>query len=126
MKLNQKNALDDVVEQEKIANDFGFCWQTIDQVLEQIRSECNEVKQAWDHQDIENLKEEIGDLINAALSLAVFCKLDPVQLMTENNTKFQKRFNKVVALAKADGLDNLHGQPLEVLLSYWDKAKKLT
>ena len=126
MTLFKQDVLEVVIQQEKTANDFGFCWEDIDQVLEQIRSECDEVKQAWENVDKENLKEEIGDLINSTLSLAVFCKLNPIEVLAENNTKFQKRFDTVVALAKADGLENLHGQPLEILLGYWNKAKETT
>jgi uncharacterized protein YabN with tetrapyrrole methylase and pyrophosphatase domain len=124
MKIDTHNVIEVTIHQEKIANDFGFCWKNIDQVLEQIKNECNEVKLAWLREDKENLEEEIGDLINATLSLAVFCNLDPVKVIGKNNKKFQKRFDTVVALAKEDGLETLNGQPLHVLLSYWEKAKQ--
>lgn len=125
--MNQvkQNVIEIIMRQEKTANDFGFCWENIDQVLEQIRSECEEVKEAWEQGNKKNLKEEIGDLINAVFSLAIFCELNPVEVIAENNTKFQRRFDLVVALAKADGLEDLHGQPLEILLGYWSKAKEM-
>ncbi len=126
MKIDKQNVIEVIVQQEKIANDFGFCWENIDQVLEQIKSECNEVKFAWLKGDKANLEEEIGDLINATLSLTVFCELDPVEVLSQNNKKFQERFDTVVALAKKDGLETLKGQPLTVLLSYWEKAKQMT
>ena len=126
MKTDKHDVIETIIQQEKIANDFGFCWEDIDQVLDQIKSECNEVKLAWLRGDKENLAEEIGDLINATLSLTIFCDFDPIDLIEKNNKKFQARFNTVVALAKKDGLDTLKGQPLVVLLSYWEKAKQLT
>jgi uncharacterized protein YabN with tetrapyrrole methylase and pyrophosphatase domain len=125
MSLLKQDVIAVVVQQEKTANAFGLSWDNIDQVLEQIHSECDEVKQAWTNGDQENLKEEIGDLVNATISLAVFCQLNPVEVLAENNTKFQKRFDTVVALVKADGLESLHGQPLETLLGYWNKAKEI-
>lgn len=125
MKASKQNVIEDIIHQEKIANDIGFTWENIDQVIEQIKSECEEVKQAWLKCDNENLREETGDLVNAALSLIIFCGFDPIEVLDQNNKKFQKRFEAVVALAKEDGLDTFKGQPINVLLSYWEKAKKI-
>lgn len=35
-----------IEEQEKESKDFGFYWENIDQLLEQILSECAEIKDA--------------------------------------------------------------------------------
>lgn len=125
MKTDQQNVIDVIVQHEKIANDFGLSWANIDQVLEQIKNESEGIKSAWLKENKENLEEKIVDLINATLSLAVFCNLNPTELLDKNNQKFKKQFDIVVALAKADGLQTLKGQPLPVLLSYWKKAKQI-
>ncbi len=124
-KPTQQDVLGVVTQHEQIARDFGFVWDNIDQILEQIQSECLEVKHAWLRGDQKNLEEEIGDLINATISLAIFCDLNPTETLAKNNKKFHKRYQTVVSLVQSDGLDDLKGQPLSVLLNYWQKAKEM-
>lgn len=121
---DKKCLFERVQEQEMAARDFGFYWDELHQLLEQIHSECGEIQEAWDHHDKVHLEEEVGDLLQAAISLAVFCKLDPYEALRKATDKFQKRYDQVVALAHQDGHSNLHQQPFEVLLKYWKAAKK--
>jgi uncharacterized protein YabN with tetrapyrrole methylase and pyrophosphatase domain len=112
-----------VQQQELKAKDFGFYWENIHQLIEQIESECREVEEAWSNQDSIHLQEELGDLIHAALSLAVFCQVDLQETLQRSIQKFDKRYQAVVQLAKEKGLENLHGHSFEDLLGYWRKAK---
>ncbi len=113
-----------VEEQEITARQFGFYWEHINQLIEQIQSECLEVQEAWQKNDRTHLQEEIGDLLQAAISLAVFCNLDPHETLLKAIEKFQKRYNTVVELAQHDGYTNLRQQAFEVLMSYWNRAKQ--
>lgn len=108
---------------ETEAQHFGFYWESVQQLIEQIQSECLEVQEAHEKQDLVHLQEEIGDLIHAAVSLAVFCKLDPYETVKQNIEKFKRRYNAVVSLAKKDGFDTLHNQSHEKLMEYWNRAK---
>lgn len=117
--------LSKIKEQEKLSLDFGFYWESIEQLFEQIRSECDEVQEAWQKGDLKHLQEEIGDIINATISLAIFCKIDPFTALEKSAEKYQNRFDQVVSLTQNDKLKNLKGQSMEVLLSYWKKAKKI-
>ncbi len=114
-----------VEEQEITAKNFGFYWETVEQLIEQIRSECSEIVEAYQNNDRSHLQEEVGDLLQAAASLAIFCELDPGETLHKSCDKFQKRYDAVVSLVKKDGLDNLHNQPFDVLMHYWDEAKKV-
>lgn len=114
-----------VEEQEIAARKFGFYWENINQLIEQIQSECKEVQDAWKKNDRTHLQEELGDLLQAAVSLAVFCDLDPHETLLKGIEKFQKRYNAVVELSQSDGYDNLQQQPFEVLMSYWKRAKNI-
>lgn len=116
--------LEQIIKQEKAAIEFGFYWENIEQLLAQIQSECAEVKEAWINKDNAHLKEEVGDLINATISLCVFLKLDPCETLSESIAKFQRRYDALVKLVHQDGLPNLKNKPLDVLLNYWEKAKK--
>lgn len=113
-----------VEEQEMTAKQFGFYWEHIGQLLDQICSECKEVEESWHKNDRVHLQEEVGDLLQATVSLAVFCRLDPHETLRMSIDKFQKRYDAVVKLAKLDGYDNLQQQPFEVLLHYWKRAKQ--
>lgn len=117
--------LQKIIKQEKTAAEFGFYWESIEQLLEQIQSECAEVKEAWLNQDNPHVKEEVGDLINATLSLCIFLKLDPFETLSESVEKFQQRYDSLVTLVNQDGLQHLKNKPLDILLGYWDKAKKV-
>jgi uncharacterized protein YabN with tetrapyrrole methylase and pyrophosphatase domain len=117
--------LQKIINQEKAAAKFGFYWESIEQLLEQIQSECVEVKEAWLKQDNIHLKEEVGDLMNAAVSLCIFLKLDPFETLNESVEKFQQRYDFLVKLVEQDGLPHLKNKPLSILLDYWNKAKKM-
>lgn len=120
----EDNLLKRVEEQETTARQFGFYWEHIDQLIEQIQNECKEVQEAWTKKDNVHLQEEIGDLMQAAISLAIFCHFDPHETLLKSIEKFQKRYDQLVDLAREDGRSHLHHQPFEVLLSYWKRAKQ--
>jgi uncharacterized protein YabN with tetrapyrrole methylase and pyrophosphatase domain len=115
-----------VTKQELDAEKFGFYWEHIDQLIEQIQSECREVQEAFANKDKPHLQEEIGDLIQAAISLAVFCKLDPRETLLKSIEKFQRRYDIVVELARSEGYESLHNQSFETLMGFWNRAKDKT
>jgi uncharacterized protein YabN with tetrapyrrole methylase and pyrophosphatase domain len=123
---NKPCLLQHIEKQEEAAKEFGFYWERIEQLIEQIQSECLEVSKAWDANDSNHLQEEIGDLMQASVSLAIFCGLDPYETLRKSVEKFQKRYDKVVAFAANDGLEHLRGQSLEVLMNYWNRSKEST
>lgn len=122
MKKNE-NVFKHIEGQELTAKAFGFYWEKIEQLLEQIRSECEEVDESWKKDDRRHLQEEVGDLIHATISLAIFCQLDPEETLRKSVEKFQKRYDALVEFAKKDGHVNLLHQPSDVLLHYWKLAK---
>lgn len=123
MKVTTEDLFKTILREEEISLDFGFYWETLAQIIEQVRSECLEVKEAYDRQDKEHLKEEIGDLIHATISLSVFCGHDPIEALKISTDKYQERLKALINFVKQDGLDNLKNQSMKTLLAYWDKAK---
>lgn len=105
------------------AKKFGFYWENFSQLIEQVQSECREVQEAWQLNEPLLLQEEIGDLIQAAISLAVFCHLDPHETLLKSIEKFQGRYDAVVEMARNDGHESLQKQSFEILMNYWKRAK---
>lgn len=120
---NECCLLKQIEKQESMAKEFGFYWENFPQLIEQIQNECIEIQEAWDKEDIDHLQEEVGDLIQAAVSLAVFCKLDPRETLSKSIEKFQRRYDMVVQLARSEGHETLRTQPSRILMDYWNRAK---
>jgi uncharacterized protein YabN with tetrapyrrole methylase and pyrophosphatase domain len=123
---NECCLLKQVEKQELVAKEFGFYWENLHQLIEQIQNECVEIQDALDKDNISHLQEEIGDLIQAAVSLAVFCQFDPCETLSKSIEKFQRRYDTVVQLAQSEGYENLHKQSFEILMDYWNRAKLKT
>lgn len=117
---------DQVVLQEKEAFDFGFYWETFCQLLQQIQSEVDEVKEAFEVQNQEHLQEEIGDLIHASLGLAIFCGCNPKETLSLSIQKFHKRFVCLKKTVLQEGHLDLKGKPLNILMDYWERSKEET
>ncbi len=124
LKKDQLCLLKRVEMQELEAKKFGFYWENVHQLIDQVQSECKEIQEALTEGDISHLQEEVGDLIQAAISLAVFCSLDPHETLLKSIDKFQKRYDALVALARRDGHEHLHQKSFDVLMEYWKRAKQ--
>ena len=106
------------------ASEFGFRWYNAEQILTQIRNECDEFNAHLIDNDTVKLQEEIGDLLHAAFSLCVFCGFDASETVEKSVNKFERRFGCVKKIAKEHGLTTLNGKPFEELMTFWDEAKQ--
>jgi len=121
--------LDKISALEEEASQFGFKWQSAAQIMEQIYSECDEIKEHLDSDTSKvnqiALQEEIGDLIHAVFSLCIFCKFSPRVTLGQSLTKFERRLRAVNLIAEERELINLEGLFFDELMQIWDKAKEL-
>lgn len=119
------NLLDKVTALEHEAAEFGFQWETTDQLMAQIQSECIEITEHLNstHENRAALQEEIGDLLHAVFSLCVFCKLDPEETLMKTLEKFQRRLQAVKAIAEEQQLPHLQGKSFDELMVIWKIAK---
>ena len=110
---------------EEEASQFGFKWQSAEQIMHQIYSECDEIKEQLDKKEVNqvDLQEEIGDLLHAMFSLCIFCKFSPSATLEETLTKFERRLRAVKLIAKEDGLMNLDNLTTDELMHIWEMAK---
>ncbi|MDP3372118.1 MAG: ribose 5-phosphate isomerase B [Candidatus Paracaedibacteraceae bacterium] len=124
-KLGLNNPLDKLLALEYDAISFGFDWPNHDMAINQVMSECLEVKDALQKQELpQRVQEEISDLLHAAISLCVYSGFDVHDTFAVIVKKFGSRLAVVKALAHSRGLNNLHGQSFEYMLQLWAEAKK--
>lgn len=121
--------LDKIVTLEEEASEFGFRWESTEQIMAQIQSECEEIQEhlriGISKANHAELQEEIGDLIHAIFSLCVFCRLSPRVTLGQTLTKFERRLRAVKLISEENGLSTLEGQSFDELMCIWAKAKEL-
>jgi len=114
-------ALTQAQEYQDRAARVGFDWPEVDGVLDKIREEIEEIKQA---QNIDEVTGELGDLFFVLVNLARWRKVDAESALRGTNLKFKKRFGYVEQGAKKQGR-NLSDMTLEEMDALWNEAKKV-
>jgi len=113
-------ALSQAQEYQDRAARVGFDWPEVEGVLDKIKEEIEEIKNA--ETDFE-LASEIGDLFFAIVNLARWKKVDAESVLRTTNAKFKKRFAYVEQGAKKQRR-NLSDLSLEEMESLWQEAKR--
>lgn len=113
-------ALSQGQEYQDRAARVGFDWPEIEGVLDKIKEEIDEIKNA--ESDFE-LASEIGDLLFAIVNLARWKHIDAESALRGTNMKFKKRFAYVEKGAKLQGR-NLSELSLDEMDVLWNEAKK--
>lgn len=114
-------ALTQAQEYQDRAARVGFDWPEIEGVLDKIREEIEEIKQA---ENPEHVTGELGDLFFVLVNLARWRKVDAESALREANIKFKMRFAYVEKGAKGKGR-NLSDMSLDEMDALWNEAKKL-
>ncbi len=105
---------------QKKAAEIGFDWEQSEDVKAKIDEEIAEVQAAIDGSG--NLKEEIGDVLFAAVNWSRFHHIDAEEALRESTEKFTRRFYRVEDAINDDGKDMLH-MSLKEMDAYWNKIK---
>jgi tetrapyrrole methylase family protein/MazG family protein len=113
-------ALSQAQEYQDRAARVGFDWPEIEGVLDKVREEIEEIKNA--ETDFE-LASEIGDLFFALVNVARWKHVDAESALRGTNMKFKKRFAYVEQGAKRQER-NLSELSLGELDTFWNEAKK--
>ena len=108
----------------KRAATVGFDWPDHEPVIAKLHEEIEEVRVELAHapRDAARLTDEIGDVLFVCVNLARHAGVDVGTALRHANRKFERRFRRMEALAKAEQ------RPLETLGladqdAYWDRAK---
>ncbi len=116
-------ALTRAMELQRKAATVGFDWNDPHAVLQKIREECDEIEDALDRNDAEELADETGDLLFALVNLARHAKVDPEVTLRRANAKFERRFAYIERALKAQGR-TLEAATLDEMDELWNEAKE--
>jgi ATP diphosphatase len=115
-------ALARAMELQRKASTVGFDWNDPRAVLRKIREEADEIEAALDEANPDELAEEVGDLLFAAVNLARHVRADPDLALRGTNAKFERRFAYIERALKSQGR-SLTGATLEEMDALWNEAK---
>jgi ribose 5-phosphate isomerase B len=123
---DRENPLTQLMQIEADAINFGFDWPNTEMAIDQIISECAEVKDALlNKESAQRVQEEISDLLHGAISLCTYAGFDVNETLSVIVKKFGGRMNALKTIAADQGLESLHGQSFEFMLELWREAKKI-
>ena len=101
----------------------GFDWDEASGAVEKIYEETAEVKEAMAQGDPEKIKDELGDLLFAAVNVCRFAHTDAEEALTGATDKFTERFRLVEQYVAETG-KGMGDFSLEELDVFWERAKK--
>ena len=81
----------------------GFDWEDIEGLLEKLKEETAELREALGRADRWRLEEEVGDLLFVAVNVARFLGTDPEIALKKANRKFSARFRQMEQQAARQG-----------------------
>jgi tetrapyrrole methylase family protein/MazG family protein len=112
-------ALGQAQEYQDRAARVGFDWPEIEGVLDKVKEEIEEIKNA--ETDFE-LASEIGDLFFALVNVARWKNVDAESALRGTNRKFKQRFGYIEQETRKEGR-NLSDLTLEEMDVLWNRAK---
>ncbi len=108
--------------QEKAAG-YGFDWPGVEGVLEKLREEEGELREALEQRAAGQSQAEIGDLLFTLVNLARHLRGDPEQLLRQTTRRFQERFARMEAILAREG-HPWPGADLARMEAAWQQAKR--
>lgn len=107
---------------EKLAH-VGFDWPDIAGVLAKVDEERAELAEALAEGDRAHIEAEYGDLLLACANLGRFLGISGEDALRAANRRFEGRFRRVEALARAAGVA-LEEAGMDRLEGWWQEAKR--
>jgi MazG family protein len=100
----------------------GFDWDHARDAFAKVHEEVDEVAAHLESGDPDALEQELGDLLFAVVNVARLSQLHAGTALRQANVKFERRFARVIELAKERGL-KLGDATLQQLDAIWEEIK---
>lgn len=118
------SSLQKLISLELKAEALGFEWPNTLAIVDQVMSECDEIRQSLTLKEgNDRFQEEVGDLLLSVVSLSVYERLDIEKIITDVANKFQGRLEALENIMKDRGFDSLKNQSFDIMLELWEEAK---
>lgn len=117
-------ALTRAIELQRKASTVGFDWNDPKAVLAKIHEEADEIGEAIDGGDKEEIQSEVGDLMFVLVNLARHVGADPDLALRKANAKFERRFAHIETTLQAAGRP-LDSASLDEMDKLWHEAKSM-
>ena len=108
--------------QEK-SKQVGFEWENKEDVWKKVEEETNELKEAIETNNQEDITDEFGDLLFSLVNYARFLQVDPEAALERTNRKFIYRFQQMETIVAKEG-KSLADLSLEEMDTIWNIVKK--
>jgi len=103
-----------------VVKEYGFKWESTDQIFEKLEEEINELKEAIKNKHDSDIKNEFGDIYFTLLNISNFLKINPESALQKTNKKFLERFSIIEHHAG----DNMKKQTPKDFQRLWQIAKQ--
>jgi XTP/dITP diphosphohydrolase len=100
----------------------GFEWDNTAQVKAKVDEEIQELYEAVDSGNQNDIEDEMGDVLFALINYARFVKVDPELALERTNKKFIRRFQRIEELAALSGR-TLYDMNLQEMDELWNEVK---
>ena len=108
--------------QEK-ASRAAFDWKNVGEVVEKLEEEVNELKQAINKNNQQNMEEEIGDILFSIVNISRFIDVSAEDALRISNEKFIRRF-RYIEKSYDNDYEKMKQAGLKELDKKWDEAKR--
>ena len=109
--------------QEK-AKKVGFDFDDVSFAINKVKEELKEVIDVYNTENVEKIKEEIGDLLFSCVNVARFLKVDEEIALNWTVDKFIKRFDYIERVAKEKNIE-LTNMNIDEMDKLWEISKKI-
>ncbi|MCS7173429.1 MAG: nucleoside triphosphate pyrophosphohydrolase [Armatimonadetes bacterium] len=105
------------------AREVGWEWPDVREALGKLEEEVRELREALEGHHLQAIREEVGDVLMAAVKVAAFTGTDAEGALRDACRKFIRRFETMERLAAERG-QRMEQLPLSELLGLWQEAKE--
>ena len=116
-------ALSEALDLQKKAGTVGFDWSEAEPILDKIEEEIGELRSALAAGQIDAVRDELGDLIFAAVNLGRHAGVDSEMAVRSTNTKFRRRFSHIEKSLECQGRRPAEAE-LDDMEALWQEAKQ--
>jgi len=109
--------------QEK-AKKVGFDFENVNFAIDKVKEELSEVIDVYNTENVEKIKEELGDLFFSCVNVARFLKVDEEIALNYTIDKFIKRFAYIEKVAKEKNIE-ITNMNMEEMDKLWEISKKI-